>query len=34
MLPRFEQFIRERLYLTNVTPATVAWIQAKLPIPA
>lgn len=25
MLPRFEQFIRERLYLQNVTPATVHW---------
>lgn len=27
MQPRFEQFIRERLYLTNVTPATVAWYK-------
>jgi integrase/recombinase XerD len=27
MLPRFEQFIRERLYLTNVTPATVEWYK-------
>ena len=25
MLPKFEQFIRERQYLHNVTPATVSW---------
>lgn len=25
MEPRFEQFIRERQYLTNVTPATIEW---------
>jgi len=25
MLPRFEQFIRERQYLMNVSPATVSW---------
>ena len=33
MLPRFEQFIRERLYLTNVTPATVEWYKQQLQIP-
>ena len=27
MLPRLEQFIRERLYITNVTPATVEWYK-------
>jgi integrase/recombinase XerD len=27
MHPRFEQFIRERFYLSNVTPATAAWYQ-------
>lgn len=25
MLPKFEQFIKERQYLHNVSPATVAW---------
>ena len=25
MLPKFEQFIRERQYLHNVSPATVSW---------
>ena len=25
MQPRFEQFIRERQFLTNVTPATIEW---------
>jgi integrase/recombinase XerD len=30
MGPRFEQFIRERQYLHNVTPATVAWYQQSL----
>jgi integrase len=25
LLPKFEQFIRERQYLRNVSPATVAW---------
>jgi len=25
VLPKFEQFIRERLYLHNVSPATVEW---------
>jgi integrase/recombinase XerD len=28
--PRFEQFIRERRYLTNVTPATVEWYRRCL----
>ena len=27
MQPRFEQFIRERQYLHNVTPATVEWYE-------
>lgn len=27
MQPRLEQFIRERLYLVNVTPATVEWYK-------
>src|SRR5882762_7962292 len=27
MQPRFEQFIRERQYLTNVTPATLEWYK-------
>ena len=27
MLPRFEQFIRERQYLTNVSPATLEWYK-------
>lgn len=30
MLPRFEQFIRERQYISNVTPATVAWYRNSL----
>jgi integrase/recombinase XerD len=30
MEPRFEQFIRERQYLTNVTPATVEWYRRCL----
>jgi integrase/recombinase XerD len=30
MEPRFEQFIRERQYLTNVTPATVEWYKNSL----
>jgi integrase/recombinase XerD len=30
MLPRFEQFIRERQYLHNVTPATVEWYRHSL----
>ncbi len=30
MQPRFEQFIRERQYLTNVTPATVSWYTYSL----
>ena len=25
MLPKFELFIRERLYLHNVTPAMISW---------
>jgi integrase/recombinase XerD len=25
VLPKFEQFIRERQYLHNVSPATVSW---------
>src|SRR5271154_829513 len=25
VLPRFEQFIRERTYLMNVSPATIRW---------
>ena len=25
MLPKFEQFIKERQYLHNVSPATVSW---------
>lgn len=25
MQPRFEQFISEKQYLTNITPATVSW---------
>ncbi len=28
--PRFEQFIRERQFLTNVTPATVEWYRRCL----
>ncbi len=27
MLPKFEQFIRERQYLTNVSPATLEWYK-------
>ena len=30
MLPRFEQFIRERQYLTNVSPATLPWYKYSL----
>jgi integrase/recombinase XerD len=30
MEPRFEQFIRERQYLTNVTPATIEWCRRCL----
>ena len=30
MQPRFEQFIREKQYLTNVTPATVSWYTHSL----
>ncbi|MGA2050548.1 MAG: tyrosine-type recombinase/integrase [Terracidiphilus sp.] len=30
MEPRFEQFIRERQYLTNVTPATIEWYRRCL----
>lgn len=30
MEPRFEQFIRERQFLTNVTPATIAWYRNSL----
>ena len=30
MKPRFEQFIRERQYLTNVSPATVEWYKHSL----
>src|ERR1700723_2056927 len=30
LLPRFEQFIRERQYLHNVTPATVEWYKNSL----
>lgn len=30
MLPRFEQFIRERTYLKNVTASTVQWYRASL----
>jgi integrase/recombinase XerD len=30
MLPRFEQFIRERQYLHNVTPATIEWYRHSL----
>jgi integrase/recombinase XerD len=30
MLPRFEQFIRERQYLANVSPATVEWYKNSL----
>ena len=27
MEPRFEQFIRERKFLSNVTPATIEWYR-------
>jgi integrase/recombinase XerD len=27
MYPRFEQFIKERQYLHNVSPATVSWYK-------
>lgn len=30
MLPRFEQFIRERQYLANVSPSTVEWYKNSL----
>jgi hypothetical protein len=30
MLPKFEQFIGERRYLQNVTPATVDWYTQSL----
>jgi integrase/recombinase XerD len=30
MEPRFEQFIRERQYLANVTPATIDWYKNSL----
>lgn len=30
MQPRFEQFIQERQYLTNVTPATISWYTHSL----
>ena len=30
MLPRFEQFIRERQFLSNVTPSTVEWYKNSL----
>src|ERR1700678_1828440 len=30
MQPRFEQFIRERQFLSNVTPATVEWYKHSL----
>lgn len=30
MEPRFEHFIREKQYLTNVTPATVSWYTYSL----
>jgi integrase/recombinase XerD len=30
METRFEQFIRERQYLANVTPATVEWYRNSL----
>ncbi len=30
MQPRFEQFIRERQFLSNVTPSTVEWYQNSL----
>ena len=30
MLPKFEQFRRERQYLTNVSPATLEWYTHSL----
>ena len=30
MLPKFEKFIRERQYLTNVSPATLEWYKYSL----
>jgi integrase/recombinase XerD len=30
MQPRFEQFLRERQYLTNVTPRTIEWYEYSL----
>jgi integrase/recombinase XerD len=30
MIPRFEQFIRERQYLSNVTPSTIEWYENSL----
>ena len=30
MLPKFEQFIHERQFITNVTPATVRWYRLSL----
>lgn len=30
MQPRFEQFIKERQYLTNVTPRTIGWYTHSL----
>ena len=30
MLPKFEQFIRQRQYLTNVSPATLGWYKQSL----
>lgn len=30
MLPKFEQFIKERRYVTNVSPATVDWYEQSL----
>ncbi|MDR3575042.1 MAG: site-specific integrase [Anaerolineaceae bacterium] len=30
MLPKFEQFIREKQYVTNVTPSTLTWYRQAL----
>jgi integrase/recombinase XerD len=30
MQPRFEQFLRERQYLTNVSPRTIEWYEYSL----
>ena len=30
MQPRFEQFTRERQYLTNVSPRTIEWYEQSL----